>query len=47
MKMMFLTVASVVLVLGAVTLAMTWAPQRKKEIVGITAEQVRWSAPPY
>ena len=47
MKMMFLTVASVVVVLGAVTLAMTWAPQRKKEIVGTTAEQVRWSAPPY
>jgi quercetin dioxygenase-like cupin family protein len=47
MKMMFLTVASIVLVLGAVTLAMTWAPQRKKEIVGTTAEQVRWSAPTY
>ena len=47
MKMKLLTVASVVVVLGAVTLAMTSAPQRKKEIVGITAEQVRWSTPPY
>jgi quercetin dioxygenase-like cupin family protein len=47
MKKTLLTVASVVVVLAAVTLAKTWAPQRKKEIVGITTEQVRWSTPPY
>jgi len=45
MKVLFAT--AVVIVLGAVTLAMTWAPQGKKEIVGITAEQVRWLTPPY
>lgn len=47
MKMMLFGAATVVIVLGAVTLAMTWSSQRKKEIVGITAEQVRWSTPPY
>ena len=47
MKMKLLTVASVVVVLGAVTLVMTWPTQRKKEITGITVEQVRWSTPPY
>jgi len=45
MKKLF-AVAAVVIVLG-VTLAMTWSPQRKKEIVGITAEQVQWFTPPY
>src|SRR6476661_1977558 len=45
MKVLFAT--AVVIVLGAVTLAMTWAPQGKKEIVGITAEQVRWFTRPY
>ena len=47
MKMMLFAAATVVIFLGAVTLAMTWASQRKKEIVAITAEQVRWSTPPY
>lgn len=37
----------VVTVLGAQMLAMTWASQSKKEIDGITAEQVRWFTPPY
>lgn len=46
MKMKLFAAASVVIVLGAVTFAMTWA-LRKKEIVGMTAEQVRWSTPPY
>jgi quercetin dioxygenase-like cupin family protein len=46
MKMLF-GAAAVVIVLGAVTLAMTWASQSKKEIVGITAEQVRWFTPSY
>src|SRR2546423_13672250 len=45
MKMLF-GVAAVVIVPGAVTLA-TWASESKKEIVGITAEQVRWFTPPY
>ena len=45
MKMLFAAAAAVI-VLGAVTLA-TWASQSKKEIVGITAEQVRWFTPPY
>jgi len=39
--------ATVVIVLGAVTFAMTWTSKRKKEVAGITAEQVRWSTPPY
>jgi anti-sigma factor ChrR (cupin superfamily) len=47
MKMMLSAAAAVVIVLGAVTLTVTWATQRKKEIVGITAEQVRWFTPPY
>ena len=45
MKRMLFAVAAVVL--GAEALAMTWASQNKKEIVGITAEQVRWFTPPY
>lgn len=45
MKKLF-AVAAVVMVLG-VKLAMTWSPQRKKEMVGITAEQVHWFTPPY
>lgn len=44
---MLFAAAAVVIVVGAVTLAMTWASQSKKEIVGITAEQVRWFTPPY
>jgi quercetin dioxygenase-like cupin family protein len=47
MKKMLFAAAAVVIVLGAVTLTMTWAPQSKKEIVGITPEQVRWFTPPY
>jgi quercetin dioxygenase-like cupin family protein len=42
---MLFVVAAVVL--GAGALAMTWASQNKKEIVGITAEQIRWFTPPY
>ena len=44
---MLFAAAAVVIVVGAVMLAMTWASQSKKEIVGITAEQVRWFTPPY
>ena len=47
MKMMLFAAATAVIVLGAVTSAVTSTSQRKNEIVGITAEQVRWSTPPY
>ena len=47
MKIMLFAVVPVLIVLGAVTLAMTQASQSKKEIVGLTAEQVRWFTPPY
>ena len=46
MKMLIVT-AAVVIVFGAVTFGTTWAPQKQKEIVGITAEGVRWFTPPY
>jgi quercetin dioxygenase-like cupin family protein len=42
MKVLFVT-AAVVMILGA----MTWGFQGKKEIVGITPDQVRWTTPPY
>jgi len=47
MKIMLFAVVPVMIVLGAVTLVMTQASQSKKEIVGLTAEQVRWFTPPY
>ena len=47
MKTMLFAVVPVMIVLGAVTLVMTQASQSKKEIVGLTAEQVRWFTPPY
>ena len=47
MKTMLFASATTAVVLGAVTLVMTWPTQRKKEITGITVEQVRWSTPPY
>jgi len=47
MKMRPFSSVIVVTVLGAQMLAMTWASQSKKEIDGITAEQVRWFTPPY
>jgi quercetin dioxygenase-like cupin family protein len=46
MKMMLFAAAAVLIALGTATLAMTWASQ-KKEIVGITTEQLRWFTPPY
>jgi quercetin dioxygenase-like cupin family protein len=45
MKTMLFASATAVVVLGAMTLAMT--AQKKREITGITVEQVRWSTPPY
>lgn len=47
MKKLPLIVAAIVMALAAVTLAQTWARQNKKEIVGLTREQVRWFTPPY
>jgi quercetin dioxygenase-like cupin family protein len=47
MNVMLFAAAAVVVVLGAETWARTWTSQSKKEIVGITAEQVRWFTPPY
>ena len=40
-------VSAIVIALAALTLARTWAGQNKKEIVGLTSEQVRWFTPPY
>ena len=39
--------AAAVLVLAAITLAMTWAGQNKNVVVATTPEQVRWFTPPY
>ena len=47
MKRMLLAAGAAVIVLATVTLAMTLADQNKKEIVGLTPEQVRWYTPPY
>ena len=47
MKRVLLAAAAVVIVLVAITSAMTWADQNKKKIVGLTAEQVRWFTPSY
>ncbi|HMG33238.1 MAG TPA: cupin domain-containing protein [Blastocatellia bacterium] len=47
MKKVLVAATAVVIVLAAVTLARTWAGQNKKEIVGLTPEQVRWFAPSY
>ena len=47
MKEMLLAAAAAVIVLVAITSAMTWADQNKKEIVALTPEQVRWFTPSY
>jgi quercetin dioxygenase-like cupin family protein len=47
MKRVLLAVAVAMTVIAAVTSTMTWARQGKKEVVGITPEQVRWFTPPY
>jgi uncharacterized RmlC-like cupin family protein len=47
MKRVLLAASAVVIVLVAITSAMTWADQNKKEIVGLTPEQVRWFTPSY
>jgi quercetin dioxygenase-like cupin family protein len=47
MRKILLVAAAVVMVLAAVTSALTWAGPTKKEIVGLTPEQLRWFTPPY
>lgn len=47
MKRRILAATGIVLASAAVTLAMTWAFQNKKEIVALTPEQVRWFTPSY
>ena len=47
MKRMLLAVAVTMTIIAAVTSTMTSAGQGKKEVVGVTPEQVRWFTPPY
>lgn len=47
MRRVLLAAASALMLLAGVTSAMTWAGQDKKEVVGLTPEQVRWFTPPY
>jgi len=46
MRRVLLAAIAALLLLAAVT-AITWAGQNKKEIVGLTPEQVRWFTPSY
>ena len=46
MRNALLVVAAVVMILS-ITLARTWADKTRKEIVGLTPQQVRWFTPPY
>jgi quercetin dioxygenase-like cupin family protein len=47
MKRVLLASAAVLMILVAVMSAMTSAGQNKKEVVGLTSEQVRWFTPAY
>ncbi len=47
MKPVLLAGAVAMTVIAAATSAMTSAGQDKKEVVGLTPEQVRWFTPPY
>ena len=47
MKRIFSAVAAVVTIIAAIAWATSFAEQSKKEIVGLTADQVRWFTPPY
>jgi len=47
MRRILLAAAAALLLLALVTSAMTWAGQNKREIVGLTPEQVRWFTPTY
>jgi quercetin dioxygenase-like cupin family protein len=47
MKRVLLAAVVAMTVIAALTWTMTWAGQDKKEVVGVTPEQVRWFTPPY
>ena len=47
MRRGILGAAAALILLAAVTSAMTWAGQDKKGVVGLTTEQVRWFTPSY
>src|SRR5262245_41202122 len=47
MKRVLLAAVAALILLAAVTSAMAWARQDKKEVVSLTPEQVRWFTPPY
>jgi uncharacterized RmlC-like cupin family protein len=47
MKKTILVAAAVVMIPAAMTLTPIWAQQRKKDIVSVTPEQVRWFTPSY
>jgi uncharacterized RmlC-like cupin family protein len=47
MRRVLLAAAAALMLLAGVTSVMTWAGQDKKEVVGLTPEQVRWFTPPY
>jgi anti-sigma factor ChrR (cupin superfamily) len=47
MKKTILVAAFVLMMPAAITLTTIWAQQIKKEIVGVTPDQVRWFTPPY
>jgi quercetin dioxygenase-like cupin family protein len=47
MRRVLLAAAAALMLLAGVMSAMTWAGQDKKEVVGLTPDQVRWFTPPY
>lgn len=47
MKKVLSTIATVVAIVTAVSWATSLAESNKKDIVGLTADQVRWFTPPY
>jgi quercetin dioxygenase-like cupin family protein len=47
MKKVLLTLAGSIMALAAVMATMTLAGQKRREVVGLTREQVRWFTPPY
>jgi len=46
-RRVLLAATAALMLLAAITSSMTWAGQDKKEVVGLTPEQVRWFTPPY
>ena len=47
MKKGLLAAAVAITAIASVTTAMTWARQDKREVIGLTPEQVHWFTPPY